>query len=155
MRQSGQLRVVLLVGFAFSALGCGSDAPSTAATSTTAHVPAAAGATTIPPTSVGANPYFAGLCDVLDAVRSGDLATARSTFDHGPLHELADTVIDIDRSVAARLLEAKEAVEADLADDQIAVDQIAADLLTLTNATRTAYTAAGQPTPAPCDQETP
>lgn len=99
--------------------------------------------------------YFESLCAVRDDATAGDIAAARAGFDHGPLHELADEVTDIDRGVAADLLEAKEAVESALADDTTDPADATALVTDLTEATLAAYAAAGQPIPAPCDQENP
>lgn len=99
--------------------------------------------------------YFETLCAVLAAANAGDVAAANAGFDHGPLHELAEGVTDIDRGVAADLLEAKEAVESALAEDSTDPAEAAALVLDLTEATRAAYGAAGEPVPEPCDQENP
>ena len=61
------------------------------------------------------------LCDAQDAAAAGDFESARTIFlddVHVRLHGLADRLSD-DRAVAARLLEAKQAVEADLDDDEV------------------------------------
>ena len=95
------------------------------------------------------------LCGVLNAAQAGEIELVRSTFDHGPLHTLADEVIDIDRSVAARLLVAKEAVEADLANPTIDPSGLAVDLDTLVAATAEALTVTGTPMTTTCTEETP
>lgn len=58
------------------------------------------------------------LCEAADAADAGDEAGASGSFEdaHAALHELAAATEEIDRAVAARLLEAKQAVEAG-ADD--------------------------------------
>lgn len=58
------------------------------------------------------------LCEAADAADAGDEAGATGSFEdsHSALHELAAATEDVDRAVAARLLEAKQAVEADAAD---------------------------------------
>lgn len=61
------------------------------------------------------------LCEARDAAAAEDFETARTIFlddVHARLHGLADRLSD-DREVAARLLEAKQAVEAKLDDDEI------------------------------------
>jgi hypothetical protein len=69
-----------------------------------------------------ADPYdwvVAGLCRSAAEAGDGSVETARDTFfdtAHQGLHELADEVSDIDRAVAAALLQAKEAVEAGFTD---------------------------------------
>lgn len=63
----------------------------------------------------------ASLCDAQDAAATGDFESARTIFlddVHARLHVLADRLSD-DRAIAARLLEAKQAVEADLDDDEV------------------------------------
>lgn len=55
-----------------------------------------------------------GLCEATDMVDDGDIEGAESWFYdtvHQPLHDLAAEVSEVDRVTAARLLEAKEAVE--------------------------------------------
>lgn len=64
-----------------------------------------------------ADPYrlaSSGLCQVSTAAESSDIADAEEVFYdivHQPLHDLAAETTEADRAVAARLLEAKEAVE--------------------------------------------
>ncbi len=60
------------------------------------------------------------LCAAEALVADGDVAAADRRFlndAHEPLHELADELTETDRAAAARLLQAKEAVEAGLADE--------------------------------------
>lgn len=85
------------------------------------------------------------LCDAVAA----SPAEAAGIFDrdaHGPLHELAARVAERDRRAAARLLQAKNAVER-------AADEPGADLQPrldeLVAATRDALVAVGSPAP-PC-----
>jgi hypothetical protein len=115
------------------------------------------GAPTVEETSTVAadNEHFASLCAVLDDTNAGDLPAASAGFDHGPLHELADQVTDIDRGIAADLLEAKEAVESALADDTTDPAEAAVLVAELTDATRAAYAAAGDAVPEPCTEESP
>ncbi|MFP3900990.1 MAG: hypothetical protein ACLFXM_09040 [Acidimicrobiia bacterium] len=127
--------------------GCGDDGGDATARS---RAPAAAS-----PGSPSVEVVASGLCDALAAAEAGDLAGARDMFDHGPLHDLADAVIDIDRGVAARLLEAKEAVESDLADGGVAPHRVAEDLRSLAAATGDALAVTGVPSPSPCDGESP
>lgn len=59
----------------------------------------------------------AALCESLALVAAGDEQAGRGVFgarSHTALHSLAADVAETDRSVAARLLEAKAAVEASL-----------------------------------------
>ena len=80
-------------------------------------------------------------------------AARRAFIDraHQPIHELATAVAREDRAVAARLLEAKQAVERDLDGGAAG---LAGDLDRLLDATRRAIAATGQPPPPFC-QETP
>lgn len=61
----------------------------------------------------------AGLCAAAAAARSGDQQAARRLFfdrAHQPIHQLAAATSEVDRAAAAKLLEAKQAVEDDLND---------------------------------------
>ncbi|HYX43402.1 MAG TPA: hypothetical protein VE760_00055 [Acidimicrobiales bacterium] len=63
---------------------------------------------------------FLGLC-AARSVAASDVNSARSTFydrSHDPLHSIARDLEPVDRALAARLLEAKEAVESDLRPDR-------------------------------------
>ncbi len=53
------------------------------------------------------------VCEAADAAGAGDEVGATEAFDdvHGPLHSLAAAAELEDRAIAARLLEAKQAVE--------------------------------------------
>lgn len=70
--------------------------------------------------SVSDDPYLAagsGLCEAAMKAETGDAAgeeTVLYDMVHQPLHDLAAEVSEVDRAVAARLLEAKEAVESGL-----------------------------------------
>lgn len=108
-------------------------------------------ATSTTPTPPHSDRTFAQLCSVLDAARAGDLTEVRSSFDDGPLHTLAQATVDVDRAVAARLLEAKEAVEVDLSEPTTSTAQIAEDLQTLTDATAEARRAIGDPIRSTCE----
>ena len=91
---------------------------------------------------------YQGLCQT--RVRAARAETARDTFFdrvHEPLHQLANDVARTDRAAAARLLEAKEAVERDLAGDG---SSLRADVDRLLEATRRAIVATGRPAPDPC-----
>ncbi|MGH8870451.1 MAG: hypothetical protein ACRDWS_00520 [Acidimicrobiia bacterium] len=63
------------------------------------------------------NPYrlaASGLCEASTKAETGDASGAGEVFYdivHQPLHDLAAETSEVDRAVAARLLEAKEAVE--------------------------------------------
>lgn len=132
--------------------GCGNDDPDEPARG--AGPSPSTRATADRGTAVPANPDYAALCTALDAALVGDVDAARAAFDHGPLHDLADAAIDVDRATAARLLEAKEAVESDLANMTRPTGDLADDLRTLVDATIAALTATGQPTLDLCEQET-
>ncbi|MGH9014001.1 MAG: hypothetical protein ACRDZ1_08725 [Acidimicrobiia bacterium] len=91
-----------------------------------------------------------GLCTAARAAQNGDADEARRVFldeAHDPLHRLADQTAEQDRAPAARLLEAKERVEADLEGSQSSLER---DLERLAEATRVAIRAAGDPVPARC-----
>lgn len=95
------------------------------------------------------------LCAALSAAVDGDLDASRGTFQdrvHGPLHGLAAAAVETDRAVSARLLEAKQRVEASLAANG---DSLAAGLAALAPTVRAALVAAGEPEPAACPTESP
>lgn len=102
-----------------------------------------------------ARPYdslYQGLC--VARARASHPAAARTAFfdrAHQPLHGLAAAAARDDRAAAARLLEAKQVVERDLAGD---ASGLAGDLDRLLDATGRAVVATGRPPPRPC-QETP
>lgn len=82
---------------------------------------------------------FAGLCQANQAAADRDFAHAKLTFNdhaHTPLHTVARALEDIDRPAAARLLEAKQRVEADLDGSGTTTPGLAADLAALVSATR-------------------
>ena len=61
-----------------------------------------------------------GLCDAVDLAGAGDVAGAEAAFQdrvHRFLHDLADRLSTFDRERAGALLQAKQRVEAALADD--------------------------------------
>lgn len=131
--------------------GCSDDASTTTAT-TASSVPTSAPRSTTT-TTTPTDPLIGDLCAVLNAAAGGELEVAKTTFDHGPLHTLAEEVIAIDRSVAARLLEAKEAVEADLAVAAPDGSALVTDVEVLVSATADALAATGTPAPPTCDPE--
>ncbi|MGH2698818.1 MAG: hypothetical protein ACRDJL_06420 [Actinomycetota bacterium] len=78
------------------------------------------------------------LCEAQEAA-GRDFGQARMVFfdrAHNPLHDIAAAVGEIDRSSAARLLEAKQAVEADF--ERMAGPELASDLGGLVAETRDA-----------------
>ena len=94
-------------------------------------------------TESDANDAIRALCVARDA--AGDVAAARSAFEdraHGPLHDIAAAIEDDDRDLAARLLVAKQAVEADLTVSRDP-EQLADDLDRLVDATIVAVDALG------------
>lgn len=137
----------LMLGTLVAGCGNGDSGAPAAATSTTGD--ADPNTATTAPTGSG----YASLCVALDAANAGDITTARATFDHGPLHELANAAIDVDRAVAAHLLEATEAVESDLGDAATPAGQATENLTTLVEATRAALAATGSTAPELCGQE--
>ena len=100
----------------------------------------------------GYGPAHEALCAARRDVARGDVARARDRFHadaHQPLHDLAAETAQADRPVAARLLEAKEAVEAGLGR---ASPTLADDLSRLASATRDAVAATGATAPPPCER---
>ncbi len=74
----------------------------------------------------------AGLCEATTLAEDGDVAAAAAVFQdrsHEYLHELADQLSDQDRAATARLLEAKQRVEAAFADSETADPAETANLL--------------------------
>lgn len=68
-----------------------------------------------------------GLCEAAMKAEAGDTAGAEEVFYdivHQPLHDLAAATSEVDRALAARLLEAKEAVESGLDTDQTEVGDV-------------------------------
>lgn len=129
---------------------CGSAADESTGTSDTAATSGAARATST--STLAADSAFAQLCGVLGAALAGDTEEARATFDHGPLHTLADDALQLDRGVAARLLEAKEAVESAMADTSTGSDEIAVELEALVDASARAYALVDNTPPPTCEE---
>jgi len=98
------------------------------------------------------DPYLlaaSGLCEASMRADMGDLDGAGVEFydtAHQPLHDLAAEVSDVDRAVAARLLEAKEAVEYGLDGDQ---SELGDAFQSLVSAADQALSATGH-SPMPC-----
>jgi hypothetical protein len=94
---------------------------------------------------------LAGLCRAADFARSGDLFEARRTFlnrSHAFLHELAARGDEQTRPAVARLLEAKQRVEAALGTERRATPaEVAVLLEDLEVATRELAGALGTPAP--------
>ena len=99
-----------------------------------------------------ADPLIRDLCEAVNAALDGETDRVRSTFDHGPLHTLADEILETDRGAAADLLVAKEAVDADLADPETDAATIAADLDALVQATAAALAVTGPDGPTDCQE---
>lgn len=102
------------------------------------------------PTGDESKAAVATVCKAAAAAGSGDVESARAIFDraHNELHSLATAAAAKDRSVAARLLEAKQRVEATLTTAPAAT--LATHLEALIEPTRSAATVAGWPAPDPC-----
>ena len=100
---------------------------------------------------------FAGLCAAAVAARSDhdSLRMVSEVFDHGPLHELASAAIEVDRNLAVRRVEAKEAVESDLNQLDITLADVATDLDALAAVTREAQLVTHRPVLERCTKETP
>ena len=152
LRQS----VVALLTTSLLLAACGDDGGSVTGTTLPAQTSGpedseATTSTTAPPI----DPAFTQLCAVLNAALGGEVDIVQTTFDHGPLHTLADEVIDIDRGLAARLLVAKEAVESDLASTTPEATDLVSDLESLIAAAAEAVVATDSPLFPTCDMETP
>ena len=105
-----------------------------------------AAACTSVPNNDSSDPFAAaatGLCDTVDAAGQPDQAR-QLFFDtvHQPLHQLADETATADRSIAAQLLEAKQAVEAALDAN---TSSLGADLDRLADRTHTALITLDRP----------
>lgn len=117
-------------------LGCGDGAESAASSSASSALVVA-------------------LCTARDDARHGDAAAAnREYYDHAhqPLHDLAAQVSATDRAVAARLLEAHQVVESDLAAQPTPAD-LATHLTDLVDRTRDAVAGNGEPDLRPVPTE--
>lgn len=104
-----------------------------------------------PSTSVDGERIVGALCAAREAADE-DPAAARRAFlngAHGPIHDLARDVAEVDRAVAASLHEAKQRTEAAV-EDASADGSLAAALATLTDATRASLDRLDQPVPS-CD----
>lgn len=92
----------------------------------------------------------AALCDTQQLAHDPEeAARAFETGAHGPLHELAASVTETDRGVAAQLHEAKQRAESALASGD--GDDIDSTVASLTEATRTSLELLGQ-SPPTCDE---
>lgn len=102
-----------------------------------------------PPEAETYEAAFAGLCDSFVAARDGRVEDASVIFTnevHGPLHDLAAA---IGVRPAARLLQAKAAVEEDFSKGAPA-EKTATDLIALAEVAGPAIAATGTPQPPPC-----
>ena len=96
---------------------------------------------------------YAGLCIALGLADGDDVSGARAAFydrSHDGLHELAARATDVDTTAAARLLEAKQRVEALL---EVAPTRavLTATLASLADATARAAEVVGQADVQGCD----
>lgn len=97
-----------------------------------------------------ARPVVATICEAAAAAAAGDGPSARFMFEqkaHSDLHSLATAAASTDRAAAARLLEAKQRVEATVGAE---VQILATNLEGLIEPTRRAASVAGWPVPDPC-----
>ena len=97
------------------------------------------------------DPTVTALCDATQRAKQGQFPAARVAFHdrvHAALHELAADVAERHRSVAARLLEAKEQVEAVI--DAPQSPDLSGRLRRLTAQTRAAATILGEPVGVSC-----
>lgn len=91
----------------------------------------------------------AALCDAQQADSPDEARRVFNSRAHGPLHDLARRVVEVDRTVASQLHEAKYRVESAVTGDEN--EQLAERLESLTDITRTSLTLLGQQAP-PCDR---
>lgn len=92
------------------------------------------------------------LCDAHGQAVAGDFAKARATFldrSHEPIHTIARALEAVDRSTEARLLEAKQRVEADVEGLVASSAGLADDLATLAQTAHSGLDRLGIATP-PC-----
>lgn len=97
---------------------------------------------------------FAGLCAARAAAAGGQFTAAVAAFDHGPLHALAATTEKTNRRLAARLLEAKQRVEALKMDPAATAESMRRELDSLITATQDAQTETGT-SPTTCRTKEP
>ncbi|MBW3619019.1 MAG: hypothetical protein KY461_02135 [Actinobacteria bacterium] len=89
------------------------------------------------------------LCDATAATTAAEAERAFMSGAHGPLHDLARQVVDVDRDVAARLHETKQQTEAALEDGDLeAIDR---NVVALTAETQRSLATIGQPVGG-CDE---
>lgn len=118
------MRAVVAFSLVVAVAACGGG-DGDRSTPTVAGVPAA-----------GMEDAVLGLCLTRDTAAT-DVQSARTSFydrSHEPLHALAGALEPIDRPLVARLLEAKEAVEAGLASGSPALTADVERLLEVTRA---------------------
>jgi hypothetical protein len=155
MRIARGVGLVLVSGLAASC-GGGQDPRSEPASAAPEATPATEPRTSATvPSALPTETALTQVCGALNAALAGELDMVRSTFDHGPLHALADAATTVDRGVAARLLEAKAAVESDLTDPATPTGALVADLEALTAATAAAIGVTSTDVVPTCDQERP
>lgn len=132
-------RITLLIPFLLTA-ACGSST-TTATTSPVGD-----------PNSLY-TPTYAALCDALEAATGSDVVAAKRIFfdgAHTSLHDLARDVAEIDRSVSARLLEAKQRLEDDFASLDAAASTHLNQLIVTVD---TVLATLGHTPPPPCTTE--
>lgn len=109
-----------------------------------------------PKAAVAPDPYapvLPGLCRSSESAAGGDVTGAERVFAdtvHGPLHDIAREAAASDRTLSARLLEAKEAVEHDLESPPSDPAALGPDLVRLGSTTRAALALTGHPVDHPC-----
>lgn len=102
----------------------------------------------------GADPLVSDICAAADSALAGHANDAEERFvdrAHQRLHELAAEVTEVDRAVAARLLEAKQRVEADLDHEPVDAAALSEDLGALADATVDAQSRLDRPGPESCN----
>ncbi len=111
----------------------------------------------VPKPAVSVDPYgllLPGLCRTAAAVSGGDVAGASRMFTdnvHGPLHDIANEAAALDRATAARLLEAKQAVELGFERSPADPATLGSQLARLSATTRAALLATGRPAEPGCE----
>ncbi|HEX2851480.1 MAG TPA: hypothetical protein VHN98_13040 [Acidimicrobiales bacterium] len=157
-RRAGALGALLVAIAVQVTAGCGggggrAKGPSAIGESSSSVKGASDGSTTSPAGAGGRQAsVHTGICAADAAATGGDTAAARRAFEdaHQGLHEVADAASKTDRAASARLLEAKEKVEADLASSSTATATLRSDLDALLPALRAAAAATGHPMPDSC-----
>lgn len=136
----------LLLGLVVVVVGIGAAMGATLAREDSSSAPEESSV----PSEVAFRQAHSGVCDAALRARAGDANSARDIFlarSHQVLHDLAAAASETDRGEAARLLEAKFAVETSIERGDPA---LADALAILGSATGRALAATGSADPGPC-----